>query len=96
MLRQTGSDQHFRIVRTWGFYNQPPTEEPKVLDFDVCSAALIPVYADPMGDSTAPPPLEVIIEENGIQHHYVFVRLQDVLSFQQALTGFKVVDGYME
>jgi len=74
----------------------PPTEEPKVLDFDIRFAVLIPVYADPMGESTTPPRLEIIIEENRIQHHYVFDRLQDVLSFQHSLTGFKVVDGYME
>jgi hypothetical protein len=67
-----------------------------VLDFDLRSAVLIPLYADPMGRSTTTRPLEIIIEANKIQHRYVFLCLQDVLAFQAAVTGFKVVDGYME
>jgi hypothetical protein len=96
LLRQTDSDHRFRTTETWGFRNQPPTEEPKVVDFDIRSAVLIPVYADPVGQGATVPPLEIIIEENHIPYHYLFDHLQDVLLFQQALTGFKVVDNYTE
>lgn len=67
-----------------------------MLHFDLRSAVLIPLYADPMGRSTATRSLEIIIEENKSQHRYVFLCLQDFLAFQAAVTGFKVVDGYME
>lgn len=67
-----------------------------MFDFDIRSAALIPLYADPMGRSKATRPLEIMIEEKKLQRRYVFLRLQDVLAFQAAITGFKVVDGYME
>lgn len=67
-----------------------------MLDFDLHSAVLIPLYADPVGRSTSTRSLEIIIEANRSQHRYVFLCLQDVLAFQAAVTGFKVVDGYME
>ncbi|CAF3557156.1 unnamed protein product [Fusarium graminearum] len=62
----------------------------RVLDFDLRSAVLIPLYADPSA------PLEIIIKANGLPYHYVFLCLQDVLAFQAFITGFKVMDGYME
>jgi hypothetical protein len=90
------SDRHFRIVETFESNDLPPRKDSKVLDFDIRSAVLIPLYADPMGRSRATRPLEIIIGENKLQHRYVFLCLRDVLAFQAAVTGFKVVDGYME
>ncbi|KAH7254618.1 hypothetical protein B0J15DRAFT_512840 [Fusarium solani] len=86
----------FKILETFESNTLPPRKDSKVLDFDLRSAVLIPLYADPMGRSTATRSLEIIIEANELQHHYVFLCLQDVLAFQAAVTGFKVVDGYME
>ncbi|KAJ3519725.1 hypothetical protein NM208_g14011 [Fusarium decemcellulare] len=96
LLRQPDSDHRFRILETFESNTLPPRKDSKVLDFDLRSAVLIPIYADPMGHSTVPRSLKIIIEVNEIQHHYVFLCLQDVLAFQAAVTGFKVVDGYME
>ncbi|RBR12934.1 uncharacterized protein FIESC28_08425 [Fusarium coffeatum] len=96
LLQQSDSEYRFRIVETVESYTPTLTKMPGVFDFDIRSAFLIPLYADPMGRSKAKRPLEIIIEEKKLQRHYVFLRLQDVLAFQAAVTGFKVVDGYME
>ncbi|RSM09344.1 hypothetical protein CEP52_004168 [Fusarium oligoseptatum] len=96
LLRQPGSDDRFRIVETFESNTLPPRKDSKVLDFDIHSAVLIPLYADPMGSSTTTRSLEIIIVVNRLQHHYVFLCLQDVLAFQAAITGYKVVDSYME
>ncbi|KAJ0150669.1 Uncharacterized protein HZ326_6836 [Fusarium oxysporum f. sp. albedinis] len=96
LMRHMDSDRHFRIVETFESNDLPPRKDSKVLDFDIRSAVLIPLYADPMGRSRATRPLEIIIGENKLQHRYVFLCLRDVLAFQAAVTGFKVVDGYME
>ncbi|KAF4450235.1 aspartate aminotransferase [Fusarium albosuccineum] len=92
LLRQPDSDQRFRILETFESNTLPPRKDSKVLDFDLRSAVLIPLYADPMGTRS----LEIMIVANELQHRYVFLCLQDVLAFQAAVTGFKVVDGYME
>ncbi|KAJ4123184.1 hypothetical protein NW768_009712 [Fusarium equiseti] len=73
-----------------------PKKEREVFDFDIRSAVLIPLYADPTGVNSATRSLEIIIEEDTSQHRYVFLYLQDILAFQAAVTGYKVVDGYME
>ncbi|GKU14879.1 unnamed protein product [Fusarium langsethiae] len=96
LLRQLDSNSRFRIIETSQSNDLPLKQELRMLDFDLQSAVLIPLYADPMGRSTAIRPLEIIIEANRSQHHYVFLYLQDVLAFQAFMTGFKVVDGYMD
>lgn len=96
LSRAAGSDHRFRIIETWGHKDQPPVKEEKVVDFNINTAALIPIYADPVDGKGSPPPLEIILEENDISHQYVFLDLKDVLLFQQAITGFKVADNYME
>ncbi|KAM0418280.1 hypothetical protein ACHAPD_004638 [Fusarium lateritium] len=98
LQRQLGSNYRFKIVETIESNCQPPIEDPKDLDFDIRSTVLIPLYADPLGCSTATRPPEIMIEvdENKTQRHYRFLFLQDLLAFQAILTGFKVVDGYME
>ncbi|KAJ4014616.1 hypothetical protein NW752_007387 [Fusarium irregulare] len=96
LLRHLGSEYRFRIIETVESYAPTPTKMPDVFYFDIRSAFLIPLYADPMGRSKATRPLEIMIEEKELQRRYVFLHLQDVLAFQAAVTGFKVVDGYME
>ncbi|UZP36991.1 hypothetical protein NXS19_004807 [Fusarium pseudograminearum] len=91
LLRHPDSINRFKIIETFEVNNQLPSTDSKVLEFDVRSAVLIPLYADPKGCR-----LEIIIEANRLQHHYVFLYLQDVLAFQAFITGFKVMDGYME
>ncbi|RFN50763.1 aspartate aminotransferase protein [Fusarium flagelliforme] len=96
LLRYPESGHDFRIVETFESNSLPPRKSPKVVDFDLDSAVLIPSYADPMDSNGETRPFEIIIEEDKLQHSYVFLCLQDVLAFQAAVTGFKVVDGYME
>ncbi|RSL95471.1 hypothetical protein CDV31_013868 [Fusarium ambrosium] len=96
LLRQPGSNGHFKIIETFESNTLPPRKDSKVVDFDLRTAVLIPLYADPVGSSTTTQSLEIIIQVKELDHHYVFLCLQDVLAFQAAITGFKVVDGYME
>ena len=96
LSRDTGSEYRFRIIETWGYNDQPSVEDSTVIDFDTRNAALIPIYADPVGQRGMPPPLEIVLEENHNLHRYVFINMQDLLLFQQAITGFKVVENYME
>ncbi|RSL41953.1 hypothetical protein CEP54_015652 [Fusarium duplospermum] len=98
LLRQPNSDDRFRIVETFESNTLPPRKNSKVVNFNLRSAVHIPLYADPVGGSTATRSLEIIIQvkEKELSHHCVFLCLQDVLTFQAAITVFKVVDGYME
>lgn len=80
----------FKIIETFEWNKKQQSKDSRVLDFDLRSAVLIPLYADPSA------PLEIIIKANGLPYHYVFLCLQDVLAFQAFITGFKVMDGYME
>lgn len=94
LLREIGSDHRFRIIETCGYNDQPLAEDPKVVDFSIRTATLIPIYADPVGKKDTPPPPEMVLEENYMSYRYVFVDIQSLLLFQQAVTGFKVE--YME
>jgi hypothetical protein len=55
---------------------------------------MVPVYALPNSREDAP--LEITIVENYQIHRLRFVHREDLFAFQQALTGFKVVDNYAE
>lgn len=70
--------------------------EPKVVDFNTHTARLIPLYADPITTDGSLPPLEIVLDENNSSHSYVFLDRSELLQFQEALTGFEVVDGYIE
>lgn len=96
LLRKNGSDRHFRIIEAWGYNDQLSTEEPTVVDFDIETAALIPIYADPADKDGVSPPLEIIIEENEKSYRYVFLDMHDLLLVQEAITGFKVLANYTE
>lgn len=96
LRRRIGSDTHFRTTEIFGHDDGSSTTQPRVVDFDIHAARLIPIYADPAADDGSVPPLEIIIEENSNSHSYVFLNRSDLLQFQEALTGFEVVDGYME
>lgn len=96
LLRAKHSDRRFRIIESWGYDNESSAQEPKVVNFNTDTAALIPIYADPVGERGSPPPLEVVLEENHVSHQYVFLDIKHVLLFQQALTGFKVAADYMQ
>ncbi|WXC44661.1 hypothetical protein QX201_004395 [Fusarium graminearum] len=90
LLRHPKSMNRFKIIETFEWNKKQQSKDSRVLDFDLRSAVLIPLYADPSA------PLEIIIKANGLPYHYVFLCLQDVLAFQAFITGFKVMDGYME
>ncbi|PTD02098.1 hypothetical protein FCULG_00012203 [Fusarium culmorum] len=90
LLRHPKSMDRFKVIETFEWNKQQRSTDSRVLDFDLRSAVLIPLYADPTA------PLEIIIKANGLPHHYVFLCLQDILAFQAFITGFKVMDGYMD
>lgn len=96
LRRRIGSDTHFRTTEIFGHHDGSSITQPRVVDFDIHAARLIPIYADPTTDEESVPPLEIIIEENSISHSYFFLDRSDLLQFQEALTGFEVVDGYAE
>lgn len=96
LRRRIGSDTHFRTTEIFGHHDRSSITKPRVVDFDIQAARLIPIYADPTTDEGSVPPLEIIIEENDRSHSYVFLDMSDLLQFQEALTGFEVVDGYTE
>lgn len=94
LLRKTASESQFRIVETWGYTDEIATTEPKIVDFNIRFSRLIPRYAFPVQQGEAPPPLVMILEENGISHSYTFAVKEDLWLFQAALTGYRV--RYME
>jgi len=63
------------------------------VDFDITFAVLDALYALPGSEHM---PFEVTLTENHNTHKLCFVRQADLFLFQQALTGFKVVDNYAE
>ncbi len=65
----------------------------RAVDFDMMSATLNPVYATPSDENA---PLEVVLEYNRTSYGIKFVKRHDLFMFQQALTGFEVVEDYME
>lgn len=58
------------------------------------TAKLNPVYA--LSGTTPGGSFEMILEANNKIHRLGFCTLDDVFLFQQAVTGFKVVDNYFE
>ncbi|KAJ3490824.1 hypothetical protein NLG97_g5704 [Lecanicillium saksenae] len=94
LLRRTASESQFRIIESWGNMGETPRVEPKVIDFNIRKARLLPVYAFPVQEGESAPPLQIILEENGHTHYYTFSTKGELWDFQAALTGYKVV--YME
>ncbi|KAF7561911.1 hypothetical protein G7046_g2220 [Stylonectria norvegica] len=68
-------------------------ENENVIDFNITTAVLNPIYALPSGKEE---PIEITLEENRNIHKLVFVHIAHVLAFQHALTGFQVVNDYVE
>lgn len=95
LLRKSRSTRHFRIVEVWGYNDPPRVEEPNVVDFNIDTATLIPIYADPADEEGTLAPLEIILEENDRSHRYLFLDVKDILLVQGAITGFEVVANYM-
>ena len=65
-----------------------------LLDFDITSTVMIPLYALPDGKS----PLEIrlILVVSGAECTLRFVCRKDVFAFQRALTGFRVEKDYAQ
>jgi hypothetical protein len=57
-------------------------------------ATLRPVYAYPSDDQHVPH--ELVLEANSSLHQLVFQRRADLLTFQQAVTGYLVAENYVE
>ncbi|KAK3389699.1 hypothetical protein B0H63DRAFT_518935 [Podospora didyma] len=93
LMRHAGtSDDRYRLIITVSIDGQLALHR-RVVDFDISSSVLNPVYALPSRQRV---PLEVLLEENNNIHRLVFLHRSDLYRFQQALTGFKVVDDYAE
>jgi hypothetical protein len=63
----------------------------RVVDIDLATACLIPRYASP--DEREP--LEMVLKSRDDMFRLEFGSRADLYLFQQALTGYKVVDEYM-
>ncbi|KAK3366785.1 hypothetical protein B0T24DRAFT_368237 [Lasiosphaeria ovina] len=89
-----GTDRRFRLVITAGDRDQDrgekPPSETRPIEFNIATASLIPRYASFNGGE----PLELILKVRGEMHPLVFSSPSDLYRFQQALTGYEVVDRY--
>ncbi|KAK0627975.1 hypothetical protein B0T14DRAFT_146694 [Immersiella caudata] len=82
----------FRLVITAGDQGQPASQTIAV-DFDIREASLVPHYAAPGEDIQ---PLVLLLNNGrGQTYRLVFRERGELCRFQQALTGYKVVDNYM-
>ncbi|KAK3331586.1 hypothetical protein B0T19DRAFT_352359 [Cercophora scortea] len=86
------ADRKFRLVITAGNQNRPASET-RPVNFDIRTACLIPRYATHDGRDG---PLEMVLRVGDELHPLVFCSRADLYRFQQALTGYEVVDRYME
>lgn len=96
LLRKVDSEGYFRIIDSTGTHDDLTISEPNLVDFNIRTAVFIPIYADPVDEKGRSSPLEIILEENQTFHSYVFLQQNDILSFQEALTGYKVAAGYTQ
>ncbi|KAK3681807.1 hypothetical protein B0T22DRAFT_494789 [Podospora appendiculata] len=87
-----GTDRQFRLVITAGDQGRPASET-RPVNFDIRNACLIPCYATHDGRDA---PLEMVLRVGDELHPLVFCSRADLYRFQQALTGYEVVDQYME
>lgn len=70
-----------------------PTELDSI-EFNIMTAILNPLY--PMAGDEESPPLEMILRSINKTRILKFCNQQDMFAFQQALTGYMVVDGYSQ
>ncbi|OAR02391.1 hypothetical protein LLEC1_07097 [Akanthomyces lecanii] len=100
LRRRIGSDTQFRILEMFGDHDRSSITDSRIIDFNIHGARLIPIYADPIPfptpDAISLPAQEIVLEENNTSHSYVFLNRSELLQFQEALTGFKVVDEYTQ
>lgn len=94
--RRVDYEHRFRLVETYTFRGQPQVEESQTIDINIRKTALIPIYANPLGKGGTPPPLQIIVEDSTARYSFEFMELKGLLLFQQALTGFRVVEDFME
>ncbi|KAK4210057.1 hypothetical protein QBC37DRAFT_429290 [Rhypophila decipiens] len=87
-----GTDRKFRLVLTGGNFKEPQNES-RTIDFDIAKSSLVPLYAST--DYTSGP-LELILKAKNEMHSLKFGRRAELYKFQQALTGYEVVDEHME
>lgn len=83
-------DREFRLEITEGNVGQPASQKPTSVNIDMAKASLVPQYATP--DATQP--LVLILSDGQHQRRLAFRQRADMYLFQQALTGYEVVDNY--
>ncbi len=94
---QQDPDREYSVCSTLGSHDLTrfPLSVASVVEIDITSCTLNPVYASPAAKDA---PFEMVLEvdrsSRGVR--IVFVHREDLFKFQQALTGFKVVNGYAE
>lgn len=69
------------------------TKVARTIDFDIARSILVPLYASPDYNGSA---LEIILKANNEMHSLKFGARAELYKFQQALTGYEVVDQHME
>ncbi|KAI6779951.1 uncharacterized protein J7T54_000251 [Emericellopsis cladophorae] len=69
---------------------------PRLVDLDIRTAVLIPIYADPVPNGAHRPPLALVLENGYGSYRYTFLDLGSLLLFQQYLTGYEVASTCME
>ncbi|KAK0645373.1 hypothetical protein B0T16DRAFT_411086 [Cercophora newfieldiana] len=85
-------DKKFRLVITAGYLGQPASQTIPV-NIDMSIASLVPQYATPDG---AQPLVLILNDGRDHMHRLAFRDKGELYLFQQALTGYEVVDSYMK
>ncbi|KAM7202919.1 hypothetical protein V8F20_004166 [Naviculisporaceae sp. PSN 640] len=89
-----GTDRRFRLVLTGGRLRAAQSEA-RTIDFDIARSILIPMYASPDYSANGCP-LEMVLKTNNEMHSLKFASRAELYKFQQAVTGYEVVDQHME
>ncbi|KAK0641920.1 hypothetical protein B0T16DRAFT_461943 [Cercophora newfieldiana] len=84
-------DREFKLVITEGDVGQPAVSPPVTVRIYMAKASLVPQYATPDGSQ----PLLLFLYDGHDMHRLVFRTPEDLYLFQQALTGYEVLDNYM-
>ncbi|KAM0424250.1 hypothetical protein ACHAPT_010622 [Fusarium lateritium] len=93
LLRRLGSDgRRFRIIMSGSEQTASgrPRQQSEVIDFEITSAIVNPQYAMPGLPTGAGLPQEILVRRDERLARMSFMDMNDILKFQQAITGYKV------
>ncbi|KAI5458245.1 hypothetical protein BGZ63DRAFT_60696 [Mariannaea sp. PMI_226] len=96
LLRRMGSDgRRYRIIISGSeqIISGRPRKQTEVIDFDITSVLLTPLYALPSSARQMP---EMLLTRDERIAKMTFTKMSHILKFQQAVTGFKPYEGYYQ